>query len=172
MLYFYTFISKSQDWYHVYAPPPPPCCCRCCCRFVRFLIIWNAFLIQHLKCSCTSITLTVSPIINNLLGTESAGINGFGPERFWLFYVSKEVWFTSGFVRVGNMPSALPETRNRLWIRTILQQKDYFLLISVKVALRYMYVPVLLRLDENYCICGQARSLARPRVFSTAASFK
>lgn len=48
--------------------------------FVYFLIIWKAFLIQHLKCSCTSITLAVSPIINNLLGTESAGINGFGPE--------------------------------------------------------------------------------------------
>lgn len=41
--------------------------------------IWTACLIQHVRCSCTSIVLTASSIIVNLLETASAGINDFGP---------------------------------------------------------------------------------------------
>lgn len=94
-----------------------------CTAQCYFLKIWIVCLMQHVRCSCASIALAVSSVIVNLLVTASAGINGFGP---------------------GQRPGT------GFGFGIFFQQKDYFPLISVKVALRY--VSVLLKLDENDCI--------------------
>lgn len=92
-----------------------------------FLAIWTACLIKHVKCSCTSIALAVSSIIVNLLETASAGINCFGPGWFWLLYVSKEVWFTSGFVnQTSEHAGFLARDQGQIWTWNLLPAKGSF----------------------------------------------